>query len=145
MSFKKYFIFLSLFLCLGSFTQENAVTRAAYATSRSPLTNVFNVWMANRDTLNYIGLGVFCTCALGYALSLPHYFKISKQLKESQENHNKPAASQATTNLDDAQKYVDFFRNSLYPIAFSWLSLSLKPEALLGVITSYVVWKHKTK
>lgn len=141
MNIKNSFLLFFLF-SFGYVTQERCAQSAiaqTCATSRSLLTNGFNAWMANRDTLNYIGLGLFCTCALGYAWSLSHYFENSKLVKTAIQSGDPYRHS---NKFQSYGKSVDFFHKCLYSIAFSWLALSLKPEAFLGVITSYLVWQQ---
>lgn len=149
MNANKLFLTLLSLICLGSFTTERGAQAAIKGTSiasRSLLTSGFNAWMSNRNTINYVGLGLFCANALWYAWNLPQYLKASKKLDtEGKIKKNDPAIATAAKNFEIEQERLDLSRNCLYPIALTWLALSLKPEALLGVITSYVVWQHKSK
>jgi hypothetical protein len=133
----------------GLFNQAHGAQAAiaqACTTSRSLAADGLNAWMSNRDTINYIGLGLFCANALWYAWNLPQYLGARKKLdSEGQKKKNADAILKATTDFGIEQERLDLSRNCLYPIALTWFALTLKPEALLGVITSYVVWQHKSK
>lgn len=138
------FALLSI-ICFGSVDQAHsaqaAIARTAYATSRSLVTNGFNTWMAHRNTINYIGLGLFCANTLGYAVSLHQTIKAKKQ-QNAEAAASVDAQHRNSQNDIASEKAMHFFKNCLYPIAFSWLALSLKPEAILGVITSNAIYEH---
>lgn len=143
MSSNKFILTLLSIICFGSFAQEHCAQAAiaqTCTTSRSLLTNGLNAWMSNRDTINYVGAGLFCANALLYAWYRQQYFHFDAAVRRggSFDHNDKPTEN--FENRSNAGKKMCWFRNKLYPLAFAWMT-SLKAEPLLGFATSYLIWE----